>query len=383
MASAGSQDRTQTPKPTAAVDDPLVGKILNGRFKILEPLGVGGMGKVYRAIQLPLERVVAVKVLSPNFEQSRDPGFQKRFLREASLTSKLRHPNTVTVIDYGQSEDGILYIAMEFLEGHTLAEVLTRTRQLEYVRAIGITGQVARSLREAHALGVIHRDLKPANVMLIPDKDQDVVKVLDFGLVKSFVPDGQAPQSVEITQSGTFLGSPQYMAPEQARNQSDPRSDVYSLGVLLYQMLTGRPPFLSKDYLEVIFQHHKEPPPPFRQVRPDLEIPGPVEALVMKCLAKDPASRYQSMDELIEAIRVAGMTAGGSGVFRATLAATTTGNYAQPQSLFGVAVKDEGAIENRPRRVRAALEEGAHRRGRRRRDPPRDAARVPARARRR
>lgn len=311
MVEGDAQDPTN-PKP---VVDPLLGRTLNDRFRILEPIGSGGMGKVYKAVQSPLDRVVALKVLNPNFPAERDPNFKRRFLLEASLTAKLRHPNTVTVIDYGQTDDNIYYIAMEYLEGHTLSEVLHREKILPWTRAFQIAQQICRSLREAHHLGVVHRDLKPANVMLLTDEDHDVVKVLDFGLVKSFAtPDG-APPGVEVTQQGTFLGSPQYMAPEQARNITDPRSDIYSTGILLFQMMVGRPPFTGKDYLEVIFQHLKEPAPPFLKLRPDSDVPGEVEAVVMKCLAKEPAARYQTMDEMLDAMRIAAAMAGSSGIF--------------------------------------------------------------------
>jgi len=303
--------------PSASIlpaSDPLIGRVLNGRFRIVEPLGSGGMGKVYKAVQSPLDRVVALKILNPNFPAEKDPAFKRRFFLEASLTSKLRHPNTVTVIDYGQTDDGIFFIAMEFLDGQTLAEVLAQEKTLPWSRVLDIGQQICRSLREAHKLGVIHRDLKPANVMLLNEADQDMVKVLDFGLVKSFLAD-LAPGDPEVTQNGVFLGSPQYMAPEQARNVADPRSDVYSLGILMYQMLTGRPPFLGKDYLEVIFLHMKEPPKRLRDARPGLDVPAEVEAVLLKCLQKDPLARYQSMDELLEAIRYAAQISGASGIF--------------------------------------------------------------------
>jgi eukaryotic-like serine/threonine-protein kinase len=303
--------------PSASIlpaSDPLIGRVLNGRFRIVEPLGSGGMGKVYKAVQSPLDRVVALKILNPNFPAEKDPAFKRRFFLEASLTSKLRHPNTVTVIDYGQTDDGIFFIAMEFLDGQTLAEVLAQEKTLPWSRVLDIGQQICRSLREAHKLGVIHRDLKPANVMLLNEADQDMVKVLDFGLVKSFLSD-LAPGDPEVTQNGVFLGSPQYMAPEQARNVADPRSDVYSLGILMYQMLTGRPPFLGKDYLEVIFLHMKEPPKRLRDARPGLDVPAEVEAVLLKCLEKDPLARYQSMDELLEAIRYAAQISGASGIF--------------------------------------------------------------------
>jgi eukaryotic-like serine/threonine-protein kinase len=294
--------------------DPLIGRILNGRFRIIEPLGSGGMGKVYKAVQASLDRAVALKILNPNFPAEKDPAFKRRFFLEASLTSKLRHPNTVTVIDYGQTDDGIFFIAMEYMEGRTLAEVLAQEKTLPWSRVLDIGQQICRSLREAHKLGVIHRDLKPANVMLLNEADQDMVKVLDFGLVKSFLSDLN-PGDPEVTQNGVFLGSPQYMAPEQARNVADPRSDVYSLGILMYQMLTGRPPFLGKDYLEVIFLHMKEPPKRLRDARPGLDVPAEVEAVVLKSLEKDPIARYQSMDELLEAIRYSAQISGASGIF--------------------------------------------------------------------
>ncbi|HVP60605.1 MAG TPA: TonB family protein [Myxococcaceae bacterium] len=318
--------------------DPLIGRILNDRFRILSPLGSGGMGKVYKAVQTPLDRVVALKILNPNFPAEKDPAFKRRFFLEASLTSKLRHPNTVTVIDYGQTEDGIYFIAMEYMEGQTLAEVLAHEKTLPWRRVLDIAQQICRSLREAHKLGVIHRDLKPANVMLLNEADHDMVKVLDFGLVKSFVAaDGQSGDP-EVTQNGVFLGSPQYMAPEQARNVADPRSDVYSLGILVYQMLSGRPPFQGKDYLEVIFQHMKEAARPVREVNPSTEVPPEVEAVVARCLQKDPVARYQSMDEVLEALRETAQLTGMSGIFpdRKTTTASgpmsTSGLHSRPGS---------------------------------------------------
>jgi eukaryotic-like serine/threonine-protein kinase len=323
-----------------AVMDPLLGRILNERFKILEALGSGGMGRVYKAIQAPLDRPVALKVLNPQYGQEKDPGFQRRFFFEASVTAKLRHPNTVTVIDYGKTEDGIFFIAMEYLEGQTLSQLLTQVGPLPWPRALNIAQQIARSLREAHKIGLIHRDLKPANVMILnQETDHDVVKVLDFGLVKSFMPDsGQFPADVSLTQAGVILGSPQYMAPEQARNISDPRSDVYSLGVVLYQILLGRPPFHADQGIDIIVKHINEPPPAFAAVWPDHAIPPEVEALVMKCLAKRPADRFDSMDAVLESIRRAMASANMSGVYSGPISFTTnigtgpiTGPLGSPQ----------------------------------------------------
>jgi serine/threonine-protein kinase len=312
------------------VVDPLWRRVLNDRFTILEPIGSGGMGKVYKAVQAPLDRVVALKVLNSNRTNEKDPEFRKRFFLEASLTARLRHPNTITVIDYGQTPDGIFFIAMEYLEGQTLSQLLAKSGPLRWTRCLNIAMQICRSLREAHKLGVVHRDLKPSNVMLISeDQEMEVVKVLDFGLVKSFIseeePNGPLDHAAlpfanvfanpEVTPGGMFIGSPQYMAPEQARNRADHRSDIYSLGATAYQMLVGRPPFWAKDAVEVIFKHINEPVPPMRSVRPDLDIPPEVEAVWMKCLEKQPSHRFQSMDEVLEAIRRAAMAVGASSTF--------------------------------------------------------------------
>lgn len=311
--------------------DPMVGKVLNERFSIIEVIGTGGMGRVYKAIQSPLDRVVALKVLNPHYGASgRDPNFQKRFFLEASLTSKLRSPNTITVHDYGRTEDGIYYIAMEFVDGQTLAQVLTANGPLPWQRVLQIAQQICRSLREAHKNGIIHRDLKPANVMLLSEEaDHDQVKVLDFGLVKSMATQDEP----EITQAGMMLGSPLYMAPEQAKHIADARSDIYSLGVVIYQMLMGRPPFIAKESVDAIVKHISEPVPRFAQVRPDLNVPAELEAVVLKCLAKKPEQRFQSMDELLEGLRNAAHANGISGLFsdpRTVSSAVVSGSRVPP-----------------------------------------------------
>ena len=318
------QSGAQPQSAPADVGDPLIGRVLNDKFRIVEALGSGGMGRVYKAVQSPLERLVALKVLNPQYSEGKDPGFQKRFFMEAAVTARLRHPNTVTVIDYGRTDDGVLYIAMEYLEGQTLAQLLTQQGPLPWMRVMNIAQQVARSLREAHRVGLIHRDLKPANIMVLnQEDDHDVVKVLDFGLVKSFLPDRGGTHETEITQAGVILGSPQYMAPEQARNVSDPRSDVYSLGVVMFQMLMGRPPFQAAQSIDVIFKHLNEAPPVFAAVWPGHTVPQEAEALVMRCLYKRPEERFQSMDEVLEAIRRVAASAGFSGAFSSPRAVTS------------------------------------------------------------
>jgi serine/threonine-protein kinase len=292
---------------TAPGIDPLIGMTLDGRFRIVEPIGKGGMGRVYRAMQQPLNRPVALKVLDYNYGAGKDDAFRKRFLVEAALTAKLRHPNTVTVIDYGCTSDDLYYLAMEYLEGETLGDRLISYGALPWRRTLAIAQQVARSLLEAHNLGVVHRDLKPQNVMLLDtDDDTDQVKVLDFGLVKSFI-EGHELEGRAVTQQGMLMGSPPYMAPEQGEhNVSDPRSDIYSLGVVLYECLSGKTPFSGKNPMEVILQHVNQPVPELESP-PHLEfIPPPVKAMVMKCLAKSPMDRYQSLDEVLSAIESAG-----------------------------------------------------------------------------
>jgi len=296
----------------AAEADPLIGRVVSDRYKVMEAIGNGGMGRVYRAIQAPLDRVVALKVLGAGHD--RDPNFYKRFFLEASVTAKLTHPNTITLFDYGRTDDGIFYIAMEYLAGRTLSMVMQQEGPLVQERVIHIAQQICRSLREAHALGIIHRDLKPANVMLMRQQDDhDFVKVLDFGLVKFF--SGENSAETEITNAGTFMGSPHYIAPEQARNQNpDQRCDIYSLGVLSYHMLTGRVPFTAQNPVDIILKHLHDLPVPPSQLRPDLQIAPAFEAILLKCMEKEREHRFQSMDELLLALKtVRAQIVGSSG----------------------------------------------------------------------
>jgi serine/threonine protein kinase len=266
--------------------------LLGGRYEIGPILGRGGMAAVYLGTDRVLGRPVAVKVLGSQF--SDDASFVARFRREAQAAAALNHPNLVGVFDTG-SDGSTHYIVMEYVEGRTLAEALRDGGPLLPERAAEIAEGVATALAFAHAAGLVHRDVKPGNVMLTPTGD---VKVMDFGIAR-------AAASDSLTQTATVLGTASYFAPEQASGEVvDGRSDIYSLGCVLYEMLTGRPPFTGDTAVAVAYQHVREDPTPPSRI--NREVPPPLEAIVMKCLAKNPANRYQDADELradLEAFR--------------------------------------------------------------------------------
>jgi eukaryotic-like serine/threonine-protein kinase len=273
------------------------------RVRIERPIARGGMGKVYYGEQVRMKRPCAIKILDPRLAGGGDAAeFGRRFLLAASVSAKLTHPNVVTIFDYGETEDGRCFIAMEYLEGRTLSDELKKSGAISAERAIHIAKQVCRALREAHTLGVVHRDMKPGNVFLLKqDDDDDFVKVLDFGLVK----ETSQSEAQDHTQIGQIMGSPRYMAPEQVQGKAvDGRTDIYSLGVMLYAMLAGRPPFDKATELSTMMAQVSDPPPPIATVAPDLLLPPGLEAVVMKCLAKRPEDRFASMEELITALKL-------------------------------------------------------------------------------
>ncbi len=283
--------------------DPLIGRVINGRFKIVSVIARGGMGKVYKAEQSPLGRLCALKVLSPKYEGDRDPEFHKRFFLEASTAARLSHANTVTIFDYGQDGDDLYFIAMEYIEGRTLHRTLREEGPLDEGRVALIAGQICRSLREAHGLGVVHRDLKPGNILLTDRADErDIVKVLDFGLVKDVTGKGE-----DLTQTGLFMGSPKYMAPEQVLGgEVTQRTDIYALGVMMYEMLAGKVPFDRGASVGTLMAHVNDPLPPMRQVNPKLQASPTMENIVLRCLEKDPNKRFNSMKDLLNALKRVG-----------------------------------------------------------------------------
>ncbi len=278
--------------------DPLVGLTLDGKYEIVRPLARGGMGRVYRAVQRPLGREVALKVLDMEQLEGQKAGgdFAHRFFLEAAACAQLTHPNTVVVYDYGCAEDEVFYIAMELLDGPTLERVLKQAAPLDPAVTVHLGLQICGSLGEAHQRGMVHRDLKPSNVMLIHrGADANFVKVLDFGLVKQ--------DDHGLTQSGALLGTPRYISPEQiASSDVGPESDIYSLGAVLYHCLTGRPPFDAESQFALLASHMSVTPAPIETVQPDTLASAQLRAVVMRCLAKDPADRYPSMEALAEAL---------------------------------------------------------------------------------
>ena len=297
--------------PDLAAPDPLIGRLISGRYLLQSHLAAGGMGVVYKAEQQPLGRTVALKILEMKQGPKLDEMFSRRFFLEAAAAARLAHPNTIVVHDYGKTEDNIYFIAMEYLGGGTLGAFLKKNGPLTAGQAIYVSLQICSSLRDAHEQGLVHRDLKPGNVMFAPrGGDPFFVKVLDFGLVK--VVSGDQKEAIGLTQSGVMMGSPRYMAPEQVRALPvDHRADIYSFGAVLYHMLTGAPPFAAGTAFEAMTAHVYNPPPPLKATWPGCPAGPALESVVMRCLEKDPAARFQSMDELMTALHGCEAEAGG------------------------------------------------------------------------
>lgn len=281
----------------ATIEERMIGHTLAGKYRIDGFLKRGGMGSVYRATHLMLNKEVAVKLIKPELVTSED--IVQRFHREAQAASQLTHPNIVTIHDLGQAEDGTLYIAMELVSGQSLKEIVTAEGPLAPERAVGIAQAIAGALALAHKSHVIHRDLKPQNIMISEGPDgAEVPKLLDFGIAKTFEAEGPA-----LTSTGMVLGTPQYMSPEQAGGKPvDARSDLYALGVILYEMLVGKVPFNDPSIPAILVKHLSEKPKPPSELRPGL--PDAIESIVLRCLAKEPQDRFQNAEEFSLALKM-------------------------------------------------------------------------------
>ncbi|MBA3541177.1 MAG: protein kinase [Deltaproteobacteria bacterium] len=292
---ASSSTETQsTPLPAGDVYAAMIGREIAGRYRITKKLGEGGMGAVFRAEQISLKRACAVKLLRPGLAGNQ--AMLRRFNAEAEAVAKLSHPNTVNIYDFGQDTDGTLFIAMEYVEGKSLREVIQETGPLPVGRALAIASQIAASLTDAHLNSIVHRDLKPDNVMLSErGRHKDVVRVLDFGIAK--LRDESRSGLNAMTQAGDMLGTPQYMAPEQIRGEAiDGRADVYALGCLMYEMLTGRMAFEAPTIMAMLSKHLVEEVEAPSKRRPDLNLSPAVDQLVLAALIKDPARRPATME---------------------------------------------------------------------------------------
>jgi serine/threonine-protein kinase len=277
--------------------DPLVGTVLAERYTIVRRIGEGGMGAVYEARHAIIGKRVAVKVLLEKFLENRE--LVARLLQEARLASSIGHENIVDVTDYGTTSDGRAFVVMEFLDGESLAQLVIRDAPLPVERSLAILRQVCSALSAAHAKGIVHRDVKPENIYLVRRGEADFVKVVDFGVSKAVHTREEGTDWQRLTRTGTVLGTPLYMSPEQARGGEDVdhRADIWSAGLMLYECLTGEVPFRANNYLGVISQVLTQETVPPSQLRPELGIPAAVDRVVMRALEKDRDRRYQQMAE--------------------------------------------------------------------------------------
>jgi eukaryotic-like serine/threonine-protein kinase len=297
----------QTLRAGAPASD-LVGQVIADRYHVIKKLGEGGMGQVYLAEHVKMGRRSAIKVMNPSMVH--DPDAVSRFNREASNASRITHPNVCAIYDFGETPDGLIYLAMEFIEGEPLTELLQREGALPAPRAAHIFVQVAEALQAAHDLGIVHRDLKPDNIMLTRARDgSDVVKVVDFGIAKAVGGD----DTQKVTKTGLVVGTPEFMSPEQlAGDKVDGRSDTYSLALVFFKMLTGKLPFEASTVQETMIKRLTDDPTTLAAARPDLDFPAGLQPALDAALTRNPVERYQTVAKFANDVaRVVGLGTAG------------------------------------------------------------------------
>ncbi len=287
----------------------LIGSLFADKYEILSLIGEGGMSRVYKATHTLMKRTVAVKLLHE--ESTGDLAARDRFQREAELASALSHPNVVTVHDFGLTPTGQAYFIMDCLEGMSLDEMLEHSGCLQLEQAIDIFTQACDGLEHAHGKGIVHRDIKPSNLVIVKQDGRELVKLVDFGIAKALISD---KEKKHLTKTGEIFGTPVYMSPEQCNGSLlDARSDIYSLGCLMYEVLAGEPPLVGGSFIGTVLKQINEQPKPMKEMTLHRSIPAPIEAVVFRCLEKDPDNRYHSTSELKQALIDAAFQAGLTG----------------------------------------------------------------------
>ena len=300
-----SRDRSPLRPATPGPGHSLLGQVVGDRYQVDSRLGEGGMGEVYLATHVLMGRQCALKVMSPSL--SKDPDAVTRFNREATNASKISHPNVCAVYDFGLTSDGLVYLAMEYVEGRTLTAVAEEGGPMPVASATDLVAQCAAGLEAAHELGIVHRDLKPDNIMVISRAGKDTVKLVDFGIAKAMEPD----PAQRVTKTGFVVGTPDYMSPEQLSGDVlDGRSDQYALALVLYRLLTGRLPFEGSSIQETLVKRLTDPPRSLLISRPDGKFPDGLQAVMDRALARYPAERYPTMTAFVQALRGVVPTAG-------------------------------------------------------------------------
>jgi serine/threonine protein kinase len=326
-------------RPPAPTDDPLVGRVISERYRVIRKLGEGGMGAVYLAEHVFIEKKVALKVLAS--ELSRREDLAKRFLQEAKSASRIGHENIIDISDFGQTEDGLVFFAMEYLDGVDLGALVRQHGALPWSRAKPIVMQICKALRAAHAQGIVHRDMKPENIFVLQREGRpDFIKLLDFGIAKVTGGAGMGDEGPRLTRTGMIFGTPEYMAPEQAEGKpADHRVDIYATGCVIYHCITGVTPFQADSFMAMLTKHLLEDPIAPSARRPDLDISPELDEIILRSLEKNREQRWQTMDEII--VAVAACEASDD-------AADDDGEAVPRKSLQSAVTKHIGGGENQP-----------------------------------